>query len=100
MTNEKRKELSDRYLAAGHAMQSGVAILIERAAAPDVTPKHLRVGVNSALVDSSALGALLIRKGLITDEEYFTAMAEGMEAEARKYELEVQELLGAKVRLG
>lgn len=85
-SKEEKEEMNRRYHAACHAMQTGVAFELHhdpaRAAA---TPKHLRVGVNSALVNSSALGELLIKKGIITEQEYMTAMAEGMEAEALRY---------------
>ena len=49
-----------RYDAAAHAMQSGVAFEIGAGVSRETEPKHLRVGVNSAMVDSAALAALLI----------------------------------------
>ena len=52
----------------------------------DMTPKHLRVGINSALVESAALAGLLISRGVITEEEYFETIADAMEAEKRRYE--------------
>jgi len=91
----------ERYAAAAHAMQSGVAMemfLPDRQSATE--PKHLRVGVNSALVDSAALAELLIRKGVITEEEYFEALAEGMEREQRKYEKRLSEHYGRRITLG
>lgn len=72
----------DRYHAALHAMQSGVAVEM----GPSTEPKHLRVGVNAALVGSAALGRLLIEKGVITLDEYEAAMAAEMEAEQARYE--------------
>lgn len=75
----------DRYLAAAQAMQAGVAI--EHAdGSNDGSPKHLRVGVNSALVCCAAIGRLLIDKGLITFEEYEAAQADEMEAEQARHE--------------
>lgn len=35
----------------------------------ETEPKHLRVGVNSALIEASALAALLFRKGVINAAE-------------------------------
>lgn len=98
MTEERRKELTDRYMAAGHKMQSGVALKMNLDAT-DCTPKHLRVGVNSAMVNSSALGRLLIVKGLIDEEEYLLTLAEGMEAEAEQYEREARAAFGPGVTL-
>ena len=89
----------ERYLAAAHAMQSGVAMEIELGSA-QATPKHLRVGVNSSLVNSSALGELLIAKGIITEGEYLEAMAAGMEREQKKYEDELTAQLHTNVTLG
>lgn len=77
----------ERYFAALHAMQTGVAIemgIDERASATE--PKHLRVGVNSAMVNMAALARLLMDKGIITPEEYTKANADEMEAEHKRYE--------------
>lgn len=71
-----------RYVAAVHAMQSGVAAEMGRS----TEPKHLRVGVNAAMVDHSSLVQLLISKGLFTRDEYLAAIADGMEEEKGRYE--------------
>lgn len=78
------EELNKRYLAACHAMQSGVAFKMDMDT-KDTTPKHLRVGVNSAMCDSSALAGLLIRKGVITEAEYLEAITVMMEEEVDRY---------------
>lgn len=78
--------LRQRYLAAIHAMQSGVAARMALGHGNETTPKHLRVGVNSALVDTAALARLLLSKGVFTAEEYWTAVVEGMETEVAMYE--------------
>lgn len=88
----------ERYQAAAHKMQSGVAAKLPLQ--PDeTTPKHLRVGVNSAMVETSALAKLLLDKGVFTRSEYMEAVADGMEAEAGRYQEELEQLLGAKVDL-
>src|SRR5690348_17509394 len=74
----------DRYMKAAHAMQSGVAAKM-RMDPKDTEPKHLRVGVNAAMVEHSALAQLLLKKGIITREEYTAELADVMEEEARKY---------------
>lgn len=88
MDDARRKELGNRYRAATHAMQSGVALKL-RKGGDENSPKNLRVGVNSAMVDSAALAKLLIANHVITEEQYFLAMVEGMEDEAKRYEDEL-----------
>lgn len=82
-----------RYHAAMHAMQTGVRVEQELGS-EDGTPKHLRVGVNSALVGNSALASLLIAKGVITLDEYQRAQADEMRNEQKRYE----ERLGVKLQ--
>lgn len=65
----------------------------------ECTPKHLRVGVNSALVNDAALARLLIRKGLITLEEYESAIAYQMELEVQAYETNLSQYFGKKITL-
>jgi hypothetical protein len=72
----------DRYSAAAHAMQSGVAAEMGK----PCEPKHLRVGVNSALVSNGAVVSLLIEKGVFTHDEYQAALADFMEREQAAYE--------------
>lgn len=90
---ESLDEARDRYLAALHAMQSGVAMEMNYDPA-STTPKHLRVGVNSAMSDTGALAKLLVDKGVITEQEYYTAVADGMERERDRYTRRVQDYLG------
>lgn len=82
--SETVDEAIARYQAAAHAMQTGVAT--KMAIDPSETqPKHLRVGVNSAMVDHSALAKILMDKGILTESEYFTALADAMEREVDLY---------------
>ena len=89
---------ADRYVAAAQAMQAGVAAEQARGSR-DGEPKHLRVGVNSALVNHRALAELLIAKGVFTEDEYVAAVADAMEAEVAAYEARLTEQLGTRVRL-
>jgi hypothetical protein len=85
--DEEAAALLKRIMAAQHAIQSAVAYEMTRPDRQRATePKHLRVGINSAMVECAALGKLLIDKGIITEREYLTAMAEAYEAEQRSYE--------------
>lgn len=89
--SDKAEEDWKRYKRAAHAMQSGVALQITRTPeAAAIGDKHLRVGVNSAMVDSGALVRLLISKGLITEDEYLEKLADQMEEEVERYEDELK----------
>lgn len=83
----------ERYAAAAHGMQSGVAMEMTHNPAP-TSPKHLRVGVNAAMVDHAALAALLIAKGVFTEDEYVAALADAMEREQARYEQHLRERFG------
>lgn len=90
MSTDRVRLLRDRYLLAVHAMQSAVAHKMALdaempAGESGTSPKHLRVGVNAAMVDHGALAALLIRKGVISEEEYFAATSSAMETEVENY---------------
>lgn len=98
MSKEKNWQ---RYLIACHAMQSGVAMEMnqpERATA--TSPKMLRVGINAAMVEHSALVHLLIAKGVFSEEDYIAALADGMEAEVKQYEERISKTTSLKVTLG
>jgi len=88
----------ERYQQLAHAMQSGVAAKMHKDPS-DTTPKHLRVGVNMAMREHAALAGLLIKKGLITDDEYMDALNAGMEEEVEMYKRELRELYGADIDL-
>ena len=99
LTPEERLAWHNRYLAAAHAMQSGVAMKMNYEPS-ETTPKHLRVGVNSAMADHSALARLLIAKGLFTEDEYLQALTLGMEQEKKLYEEEATRHYGRPITLG
>lgn len=92
------QEKKERYMALTHAIQSGVAFELEKV--PDsASPKHLRVGVNMAMVEHGALVGLLMKKGLITEDEYWDALLEGLEQEKVKYERILSDLYGGKITI-
>lgn len=101
----KLKTVMNEYAAALHAMQSGVRqeLANELPELPDAVArllKHLRVGVNSAMVETSVVQSFLIKRGLVTEAEYMEALRDGMRAEAKSYEDRLSALLGIKVTLG
>jgi hypothetical protein len=85
-------------------MQSGVAMMEQFAAngtarAAELEPKHLRVGVNSAMIEASSLARLLIEKGIFTWAEYWASIIVTLEAEVHSYEEKIESILGRKVTL-
>lgn len=92
------KEALDRYAAAMHAVQSGVAYEMPLNKTP-TEPKHLRTGINAAMVEHYALAKLLMDKGIITTDEYEEALAASAEAEKKRYEEHLSALMGSKVTL-
>ena len=62
-------------------------------------PKHLGVGINSAMVDHGALVKLLIDKGVITHAEYMKAIADAMEGEKSRYEKTLSKHFGKTITL-
>lgn len=92
----------ERYERAAHAMQSGVKGHMEFSPggmSVDTMPKHLRTGLNSAMVETSVLGRLMLEKKLITREEYLRTLADVMEEEAHRYETMLSEITGVVIKL-
>ena len=73
------------YEQALHGVQSGVAYEHSKGS-PDGSPKHLRVGINSAHVNNAAIARLLIDKNIITMDEYEEAGRVEMVHELERYE--------------
>lgn len=90
-TNEQGQKL----LELGHRVQSAIAFLEGRRDAfgercAETEPKHLRVGVNSALIEASALARLMFRKGLFTAAEYYDTLIEAWEQEVDSYRAKIK----------
>lgn len=98
MREENVKELQ----ALQHAMQTGVAYdLPEEVKDTEVGRelKHLRVGVNSAMIFHAALVKVLMDKGIVTLDEYMEAQLDLMKAEVKAYEKRLSKKLGADIHL-
>lgn len=89
--------LEFEYRRAMHGVQSGVAMCQTIGINTSCSPlesdigigqhiKHLRTGIDSAMVNDAALVELLIKKGVITREEYFVSLVEQAEQEKKRYE--------------
>lgn len=87
-----------RYIRAMHAMQTGIAYLLEKDPTPS-HPKHVRLGINSAMVQNAALATILMDKGIMTRDEYDKVMADMSEAEVALYEAELAEKYRTVVKL-
>lgn len=98
---DSKKKSDKSYASACHAVQTGVMYQIENqpkeAAA---SPKHLRTGINIAMCDHSGLVALLIEKGVITDDEYMNAITSSINKEVDRYEHNLSEYFNADIGLG
>jgi hypothetical protein len=84
---EKRVDLGLTYVQALHGMQSGVAYemgLPDRGSA--TSAKHLRVGVNSAMIDTAAIVDLLVAKRVFTREEFMEQQRLVANEEVVRYE--------------
>lgn len=88
--------LNERMRRAQRALQSGVGMDQVKNAE---TPKHLRVGVNSALCFHTGLVRLLVTKGLLTWEEALEAECVELEAEVRRYEEKLSQQYQTVVKL-
>lgn len=99
----KTDDLHRRYLAAAHAVQAGVAMELNddppTRSGSAASPKMLRTGVNMAMIEHGALVRLLIKKGLITEEEYMAELVAGVEDERRQYEERLSARYGTKITL-
>lgn len=91
--NAKRMEFQDRYTRAAQQLQTAVK-LYSNYDSTDMGPIHLRVGINSSLVDSWTIAHLLIKKGIITELEYIEALAVEMEREVDRYKYKFKKYLG------
>ncbi len=81
-----------------HAMQTGVEMMMQKGH-KETLPKHLRVGVNSAMIDSAAVASLLIEKGVFTEEEYYERLGDFAERDAASYAAMVNEAFGTDDRI-
>lgn len=90
-------EQGERYQRAANAMQSGVAVMMDHGL--DTSPKQLRVGINSTMVETSTLATLLVEKGVCTANEFSEALIAQMEREVAIYEREIETATGSSVTL-
>jgi len=97
----KASEFIEEYARLAHAVQTGVAY-DHQFGSQDGTPKHLRTGLSCVMADLGSLGRLFIAKGLITEDEYYTAILDGLKQEVAAYEQRIADKTGGatKITLG
>lgn len=78
---------SQRYNRAVHCIQAGSKLMAHR----NGEHPQSRIGINIAMRDHASLVELLVAKGIITQDEYTKALADGAEVEVGQLE----EQLGA-----
>lgn len=88
--------MTQRYLLAGHRIQTAIAVLMGYDSYTAADPKHMRVGIDLTKSDMAGLAQLLINKGVFTEAEYLEAVTVSAETEADTYEKEVQTALGRR----
>jgi hypothetical protein len=86
------------YEQALHGIQTGIALEIERGS-DCASPKHLRVGVNSAMCEHAALVRLLMAKGIFTEQEYAEAITDEFNRELERVEKNVNAQYGGDGRI-
>lgn len=93
---------AEEYMQLMHDMQTGVKFIKEHTGDTDESAtgsKHLRVGVNSALVSNAALAVTLIEAGVITYEALRDNEIMMLRREVDQYTNEIREILGVDVTL-
>ena len=62
--------------------------------------KHIRTGLNCAMVEHAIITRLLLNKGLITEAEYVEVAREELTREIKKYEEMLSNHFGREIKLG
>jgi hypothetical protein len=83
------RDMGLSYEAALHGIQSAVAFRLS-SGWDGASPKHLRTGLNSAMVEHSALAQLLMKKGVFTEAEYLEEMRLAMNNELWREEQDLK----------
>lgn len=102
MSSNEVNALQAEYRNLLHAVQTGVRTQIQLMGTGELSPagpKHLRVGVNSALIQNSALATLLMDKGIITELEYWETQVRLWRQEVTSYEEILSGIMGKDMKL-
>lgn len=91
LNDTEKAAFTIRYNQLAHAIQSAVKFHPDK---KGQEAKHLRVGVDLRAVEHSALATVLMRKGIITEREYYEGLVDAMEEEVALREKELAEVFG------
>lgn len=89
----------DRYERAFKAMQHGVAWEDANGFKEPTEARHLRAGVNAAMVAQTAMLRALIEKGFIDEARFMAILVCEMEQEVKRYELRMKAYTGLNADL-
>lgn len=81
------RDLGLTYPQAAHGIQTAIAYRMSHNNG-DTEPKHLRTGIDLSKTDQAGLAALLIAKGVFTEEEYVEYLRLAANEEVAKEEEE------------
>lgn len=104
------EEFMTEYRRLGHAVQTGAAFEMGALAAGAdgadtlrelgaASPKHLRTGLSCVMADLGSLTRLLVAKGVITNEEYFEAILDGLRRKVEDAEARLSAQSGVAIKL-
>ena len=97
------RDLGLTYEQAVHGVQSAIKFELQKKGLSDEAHvaikelKHHRVGIDTAKADQGGLAALLIKKGVITLDEYKEAMRLAANEELARYTEHVNATYGVNV---
>lgn len=103
---ERLQGKRELHISLIHAVQTGVSYEMNTwkpspgDSEPATGPKHMKTGLNVSMSDHGALAGLLIKKGVISEEEYLDAICDNLAEEVKSYERLLTRRMGADITLG
>jgi hypothetical protein len=97
--SEKEERLLARSNELMHAIQSGIAYNMQLDPNGETSAKHLRVGVNNALIQHAALIRVLCDSHVILLEKYLEVYVALLEDEKKSYEAQLTTMYGRNIKL-
>lgn len=94
---EPNEKWSASYRRAAHALQTATKLLAQYKPPAD---RYLdnRMGLNTALAEAYGMAKLLMEKGIISQEEYETAMLSAVEEEVERHKRWIEEATGGALK--
>lgn len=98
----RKEELIQEINQKLHGIQTGIRYKYETSEKDeslDRRLKHIRVGVDNALIQTDTLMQLLVKKGVFTDIEWLEEYLQAVNFKLNQYKKELSEALGVPVNL-